>query len=283
VERHKARYGAYWRSYDFKTNEGTGNLLKFPLGPAFDHHPFPRQAFQQAGGEIIFNLPNGLQAYLLIDAKDKRINKGPPDVVSDLGQNSGTTEIVTGLSCMGCHKQGMISDGWKDEVRDSRVVANEALEKVQALYATKAVMDQLLEQDQARFQNALDLAIGNFVKAEADKDGGVSAEPVVAVAKLHLKGVGPEEAACELGLPDPKVLQEAIRTNSTLREKLGLGPLVQGIALKRDAWESLLTDRFSPFQQAAEELRLGKPFRPAAAQRPFRPPAGGHPRDLPPG
>src|SRR5262249_44240885 len=59
VDRHEAIHGAYWKSYDFKTNEGSGNLLKHPLGPVFADNPFPRQAFEHAGGELIFNLPNG--------------------------------------------------------------------------------------------------------------------------------------------------------------------------------------------------------------------------------
>jgi serine/threonine-protein kinase len=318
VERHDARYGAYWRSYDFKSNEGTSNLLKFPLGPSFAGNSFLKQAFEQAGGELIWNLPNGLQGYLLIDAKDKRIEKGPPDVVSDLSQSSGTTEIVTGLSCMGCHKQGMISDGWRDEVRASRTVTDQALIKVQQLFVEKDDMDKLLKQDEKRFMDALDLATGSFLKVGADRTKDIrdfTEEPTTAIAKVHLKaGVGPEEVACELGIADPKVLQEAIRTNATLREKLGMGPLVQGNTIKRDAWESL-AERSSPFQQAAEELRLGKPFRPAAQQpaaataeqppaapakptptvtvrptapapakppRTVSPPSGEHPYDLPP-
>jgi serine/threonine-protein kinase len=308
VERHEARYGAYWRSYDFKSNVRTSNLFKFPLGPVFARNEFVRKelAFQQAGGELIWSLPNGLHAYLLIDAQDKRIDKGPPDVVSDLSQSSGTTEIVTGLSCMGCHKQGMISDGWKDEVRSSRTVSDEALLKVRQLYPEKEEMDRLLKHDETRFLEALNLAVGSYLKVGADQNKDIrdfTTEPTTFIAKLHLKSdVGPEEAAFELGIRDPKVLQEAIRTNSTLREALGLGPLAEGNRIKREAWESLKEQGFSPFQQAAQELRLGRPFRPAVAEqphtvtapapaaperrrpaRPMTPPAGMHPADLPRG
>ena len=34
VERHERGYGAYWKSYDFKSDDGTANLIGFPLGPA---------------------------------------------------------------------------------------------------------------------------------------------------------------------------------------------------------------------------------------------------------
>jgi serine/threonine-protein kinase len=303
VERHEARFGAYWRSYDFKSNDGTSNLLRFPLGPAFNGNPFPKQAFVQAGGELIFNLPNGLQGYLLIDGKDQRINKGPTDVVRDLSEQAGSAEIINGLACMGCHDHGVIREGWRDVILGSRTVAGDALVKVQKLFPDKEEMDKLLRRDETHFLNALDRATGRFLKVGADKDRDIrdfTREPTAAIAKLHLKGdLGPDEVARELGIEDPKELQEAIRTNRTLREKLGLGPLAQGEAIKRDAWESL-AEGFSPFQQAAEELRRGRPFRTAAAARqtaprarpaaatkarpsPPAPPRGadGYPADLP--
>jgi hypothetical protein len=40
-----------------RNNRGKQNLLENPLGPGSG-----RLAFQHAGGEIIFNLPNGMQA-----------------------------------------------------------------------------------------------------------------------------------------------------------------------------------------------------------------------------
>src|ERR1019366_1853098 len=71
VERHDALFGMYWKSYDFKGNDGLANLLRYPLGPlnlfAKDKHPFPDQAFVHDGGEMIWALPNGLHAYMLTD------------------------------------------------------------------------------------------------------------------------------------------------------------------------------------------------------------------------
>jgi cytochrome c len=61
VEHHEAAFGAYWKSYDFKSDEGTAELPRYPLGPVFPDNPFERQAFEHAGGELIFNLPNKLQ------------------------------------------------------------------------------------------------------------------------------------------------------------------------------------------------------------------------------
>ena len=62
--------------------------------------------------------------------------------------------------------------------------------------------------------------------------------------------------AAELGV-EPARLISAIDLNPRLRD-LGLGPLLDGAPIKREAWE---TREFgtSPFQEAARELRLGTP------------------------
>ena len=66
VERHASRYGAYWKSYDFAGSVGKQNVLTNPL------------SFTHDGGEAIFNLPNGLQGYYLVNASGFRLD-GAPD------------------------------------------------------------------------------------------------------------------------------------------------------------------------------------------------------------
>ena len=78
LEWHETAYGAYWKSYDFAGKVDRRNLFENPLGPGD-----ARNFFQQDGGEIIFNLPNKLQAYMLINAKGIRIDVGPTTVVVD--------------------------------------------------------------------------------------------------------------------------------------------------------------------------------------------------------
>src|SRR5260370_40187181 len=71
IERHESGYGAYWKSYDFGSSAGRQNLFEHPMGPgggdAFDHN----------GGEIIFNLPNGLQGFLVLCGKGNTSYKVP--------------------------------------------------------------------------------------------------------------------------------------------------------------------------------------------------------------
>jgi serine/threonine-protein kinase len=118
VERHAAAYGAYWQSYDFKPGNPRSNIFRLPLGPEVDDNPFGLEGtgFRPDGGEIIFNLPNGLQGYMLVNKDGKRISEAPAEVVHDRQMVTGSTIIVNGLSCMSCHKKGMIEE-LKDEVR----------------------------------------------------------------------------------------------------------------------------------------------------------------------
>jgi hypothetical protein len=259
VERHRTPFGAYWRSYDFKTSAGRGNLLLFPLGPRFAGNEFDDQAFEQAGGEVIFNLPNGLQGYMLADAKDRRLDAPAPiGIVSDKSETAGTPEIVNGLSCLACHSSGM--KPFRDEVRDHPAVVARPFEKVQRLYAPPAEMDKKLAEDEDLFLRQLDLAIGDFLRsgelAKADIRELVRRlnEPIGEVARLYAKDLTPEAIAAELGLPNTEALQGAIRGNPKLQD-LGLGPLLDAHALKRELWEN--DPEFSLFHRVATQFGKG--------------------------
>ncbi len=104
VERIKSRQGRYyWISYDFKPDRGRQDLIRFPLGPpSIAGKQFESYAFDHDGGEIIFQLPNGMQGYMLALANGKRIDVGPTDIVFDKDRRLGGPEIVNGVSCMMC-------------------------------------------------------------------------------------------------------------------------------------------------------------------------------------
>jgi serine/threonine-protein kinase len=263
IERHVGLYGYYWKSYDFLSNDGKSNLFQNPLGPEFKDNPFADQAFEHGGGEIIFTLPNKLQAYLLVDNKDRRIDAGPTDVVSDGNKTSGTTAILNGLSCMACHKNGMIREGFRDEVRNGMGLNGEARIKVEELYPRAEDMDRLLKADEDVFVKAVEEAMGPFLRK-----GGIqykdirdlTEEPVGKVARAYIKDLTLAGAAFELGLQDPKQLGAAIRNNDKLRQ-LGLGALTRDGLIKRDAWSSQ-KDKLTPFQRTAFEMDLGSPHLP---------------------
>jgi serine/threonine-protein kinase len=260
VERHPALYGAYWKSYDFTSNDGTANLFRYPLGPVFAGNPYAHQAFEHAGGEILFNLPNGLQAYLLVDAAGRRIDAGPVEVVSDALKTSGTATIVTGLSCMACHRQGTIAV--KNTVRDGLAVAGAPRDKVERLYPAQPTLDRILARDESRFVKALDEATGDFLKLGEDRATPIGnfPEPIGAVARAYLKDLGPDEVAADLGFNDAKELTARIQASARLRE-FGLAPLLSNAPIKRTEWDAIDGRFLSRFQEVAHELELGTPFR----------------------
>ncbi|MDC0157068.1 hypothetical protein OAK38_04830 [Verrucomicrobia bacterium] len=102
IERHNLPNwkGAFWISYDFLSpSDPKKDIRKHPFGP---HGKDP---FEHDGGEIIFNLPNGLQSYLLIDSKGNRIDVAPTEIVQNKGGNDAI--ITNGISCFECHTEGM--------------------------------------------------------------------------------------------------------------------------------------------------------------------------------
>ena len=214
VERHKSRYGAYWKSYDFAGNVGTQNIFTHPLD------------FTHDGGEIIFNLPNGLQAYYLSTAKGVRLDEAPINIVSNAGARDPV--VRNGLSCMGCHTDGMKT--FEDQVRSViEQNPNPPYDEAQALrlYAEKSKMDALIREDIARYRRAIEAAGGVF--------GG--SEPIQQLVKQFEGPLDATHAAAEVGLETDNFLKK-IRENNTLQNA---GLLVLGVengSVKRDAWES---------------------------------------------
>jgi serine/threonine-protein kinase len=255
VERHDASYGAYWKSYDFKPDNGRSSLARFPLGPLSlfpeGRHPYARQAFVHDGGEIIFNLPNGLQGYLLVNGKDERIDTGPVDVVSDALNTSGTPAIVTGVSCMACHKHGMIP--FKDTLNAGSAVFGPAEQKVKDLYRDGKAMAALVREDERRFLDALEKAVGPVLRGGADKDRPLKefAEPVGEVARLYRLGyLDLKAVACELDVDKPEQL--VARVGRKKLKQLGLDALLEGGVIGRLEWEAV--DGTSLMQEVAREL-----------------------------
>jgi serine/threonine-protein kinase len=263
VERHDAKHGAYWDSYDFAKNDGRADLLQFPLGPRF---PGGQNlgAFDHDGGEIIFHLPNGLQAYLLAKADGTRIEEGPQTIVNDPNQFSGTFSIVNGISCMGCHKHGMIA--FEDTVRATFAgVDNATADKVRRIYPAKEEMQRLVQADMERFLTAVDKATGNLVRTGPDDRRKITEfpEPVTKAAKDYDRLLSIEDVARELGLPEspekaqklsiPHAAELAGIFKTAAFRRLGLSPLASGETLAREVWEKAL-------QAAVLELKLGVPI-----------------------
>ena len=216
VERHVSRYGAYWKSYDFAGSVDTQYIFTNPL------------SFTHDGGEVVFNLPNGLQAYYLADAGGRRLDAAPIDIVSNPAASDPT--VRNGLSCIGCHTEGMKT--FEDQVRG--VVEknpNPPYDKARALslYVDKATMDGFIDVDTNRYRQSLEAAGGIF--------GGI--EPIQRFHEAFHAPLDIAHAAAVVGLTQQGFLSK-IRQSASLKN-LGLLVLATG-TIKRDTWTSKYQD-----------------------------------------
>jgi tetratricopeptide (TPR) repeat protein/mono/diheme cytochrome c family protein len=234
IERHEAGSVTYWKSYDFATNTGRQNLFAHPLGPGDDDG-----SFRQDGGEIIFNLPNGLQAYMLVNGAGKRIDKGPTAIVSDPRRPDRAVE--NGLSCMSCHAKGLIEKG--DQVRDhvrknAGAFAREDVDTVLALYPPRDAFNELLRADARRFQEAVGRTGAPLT----------ATEPVAALALRFEAELDLPLAAAEAGVR-PDALRRALERSSRLAQELG-SLQVEGGTVQRQVF-------VDAFPDLVRELRPG--------------------------
>jgi len=233
VERHVSATGAYWKSYDFRNNLDGQNIFQDPV------------SLRPAGGEIIFNLPNGLQAYFLADGRGVRLDRAPIDIVSDRNNPEDPT-IQSGRSCITCHFAGM--KDLKDDVRltlSRRQSAPFDLTKAIALYPDQRVLDGLTQRDGARFAGAI-------AELNISPVTGATSEPIAQVARRFERDLSINEAAAEVGI-DMSAFQADVSTSKRL-SIFGFGQLVvPGGGIKRDAWER-------HFRDLVEEFQLGEPI-----------------------
>ncbi len=216
IERHTSRYGAYWKSYDFAGSIGKQNIFTHPLSFAHD------------GGEVIFNLPNGLQGYYITNANGFRLDSAPIQIVSNPAASDPT--VRNGISCFGCHTEGMKT--FKDGVR--AVIANNTtptFDKAQALrlYVEQAQLDTLLSEDINRYSTAI-------------KATGSSPDDIEPIARFHgvFQGtIDANYAAAALGL-ETEALLDKIEENIGL-QNIGLLAL-DGGSIKRDTWTTGFKD-----------------------------------------
>lgn len=217
VERHQPRGLAYyWKSHDFKTSTGVENMFRDPIN------------FSASGGEMIWTLPNGMQAYYVCDNKGNRIDAAPTEIVTD--EFASDKIVRNGLACIRCHQVGMRS--FQDDVLPAltsfRGTARAfSMEHAERLYAPQQEMDALLEKDGKAYTTAMEKLFGtNKV------DGGVIIAPSQRFLEEKVNGLS---AAAELGLSDLESVRSQFRSADAV--KLGMPQLAERGAIRRDAWE----------------------------------------------
>jgi WD40 repeat protein len=223
IERHDAAHGTLWRSYDFATNTGRQNLFEHPIGPNTG-----ATSFQPAGGEMIFHLPNGLQAYMLVDAQGRRIDKAPSEIVAD--PRRPDQRVETGISCMSCHARGLLprADQLRAHVeKNANVFGKAIVDAVRATHPRKTAFEAQIEEDNVRYQKAM----AKFGLRDPDQ------EPINLVTQRFEATLDGNTAAAELGLTLPEFGLALKQTSDQARK--ALGPLlVNGNTVQREVFQT---------------------------------------------
>jgi hypothetical protein len=182
---------AYWLSFDFEDINGNDSLYSNPIDFAF------------AGGEAIYNLPNGMQAYLVAAANGSLLNAAPANVVQDPAQNNGI--VVNGASCHSCHNAGLIpfADTVRGYVvRNSRDFDADTFEDVLEQFPEPSVFDAQTQLDSEVFLRAAERA-------------GIPQGTPDALSRVYLQfqlgDVTTDLAAGELGVTPEDLLNNANR------------------------------------------------------------------------
>lgn len=233
VERHPSAHGAYWKSIDYATSKGTENIFTDPIN------------LQGVGGEMIFNLPNGLQAYYVADGAGHRLDLAPTSIVTDKFAEDKT--VRNGLSCIRCHAYG-IKD-FRDNVRPSveQIKGSGLIDKrtTLELYPAAEEMAELVAADRKLFADAIEKCLG----APPEKD-----EPLIDVSQRFLDApMQLTTVAGELGLVSPDELRILVRQPQLTG--LGLVTLADAGVIRRDMWEDY-------YDQVVRSLGIGVPIVP---------------------
>jgi WD40 repeat protein len=248
LERHDAVHGAYWRTYDFESIPlnltdrqnllpDRRNIFAYPLGPGNLENNF-----QHAGGEVIFNLPNGLQAYLLVNANNVRIERANTAIVSDPKRPDRAVEA--GLSCMSCHYRGINpkSDQIREYVdKNPKAFSRADADLIRALYPPEKKTKALMDADAERFRKAVE-ACGAKVSA---------GETIATIALRYEADLDMPAVAAELSL-SPKEFLERLGKSELLARNFG-SLRVEGGTVARQVL-------IQAFGDMVKELRLGVLF-----------------------
>jgi WD40 repeat protein len=252
IERHDSVHGAYWRTYDFEAIPQNltdrdillpdrRNLFAYPLGPGGTEN-----TFQHAAGEAIFNLPNGLQGYILVNANNVRQDKGVTAIVSDPKRPDRAVEA--GVSCMNCHATGILPKA--DQIRahvakNPKAFSRADAELIRALYVPEEKMKRLMGDDAERFKKAVEKT-GNKIS---------SAEVVMTMTLQYESDVDLPTLAAEAGVK-PDDLLARLQKSEVLAKNLG--------ALKVPGGQVARQVVVQAFCDIVRELRLGGPIQPGS-------------------
>jgi hypothetical protein len=202
--------GFFWASFDYADNgRQNASIYADPLGADA----------AAAGGEFIYSLPNGMMAFYVAanNGQGSRLTEAPTDVVTDPRQVKNNNAVTNGVSCNGCHQNGIFP--FQDKVREyvlenQLIYDNETFQAVMDLYPTNDELLKVTTADSEYFEASLEAS-------------GVPRNIADPVTTLYLefvaKQVQKERAAGDLGVPVSLLEREMSRLDPRLRNVLNEG------------------------------------------------------------
>ena len=193
LERHPAVNGAYWKSFDFKSSVGPENIFKDPV------------TLHQNAGELIFNLPNHLQGYFVVNDKGVRLDAADTAIVTDALARDQT--VRPGLSCMRCHDTGMkgFTDAVLPAIQGLHVNPGFDVRTAVGLYKDQKQLTAGLKRDTDRFTAAMQALLGK----------PQTTEPLTPVTQRYIDApLSLSAVAAELGANRPNCRRSSARRPS---------------------------------------------------------------------
>lgn len=212
--------GAYWQTYDFLKGSGPNDLLKDPLRRKRD------------AGEAFAELPNGLQAFTLVDQNDKVIDVADGNIVADQVTPWKNKLVWNGLySCTNCHRNGAMDI--EDEVRPlsapPRALGSKKYAQFQELVdAYSKDMNLEIRNTRQRYAQAVATATRGLTPEQNTASYGAL------FIEYHQKPLSIKEAAAEVGCTPAQLTAIMGRI---IEPDPAVTTLLAGRPLRRDLWE----------------------------------------------
>lgn len=213
--------GTYWQTYDYFKSSGINNLLKNPLKKTRD------------AGEVFAELPNGLQAFTLVNEQDKIIDVADGNLVADQITPWKNKLVWNGLySCTTCHRNG--AQDITDEVRPltappRALVSRNQKDFLEFVDKYSKDLNSELQNTRLRYAAAVQLATRGL-KPEQNTDAYGAA-----FINYMQKPLNMEQAARETGCTTVQLTDTLQRI---LQPDPAVATLLAGRPLRRDLWEA---------------------------------------------
>lgn len=213
--------GTYWQTYDYLKSSGINNLLRNPLNRNRD------------AGEVFAELPNGLQAFTLVDAQNKIIDVADGNLVADQITPWKNKLVWNGLySCTTCHRNG--AQDIADEVRPLTMPPRALVSKNQKDFLE--FVDKYSKDINSELQNTR----LRYAAAVASATRGLKPEEnTEAYGKIFIdyqqKPLTLADAAKEVGCTPPQLRETLERI---LQPDPAVATLLASRPLRRDLWEA---------------------------------------------